>query len=145
MGINSDGILFYGVIFTEEESRPDFIEDLLTIKLPDDEPEYRDLMTFTDFVIKDLDLLTHNDDNYNYNTNKLAFANYPVEEILHCSYDFSMYGYGLPETYMRASRGNPISFNFPKVHPARKQQFIQWFTKYNFEAKPQWHLTSLYG
>ena len=76
----------------------------------------------------------------------------PVEEIIHCSYDYPMYIIAALHTYKNANRGYPISFEPSelKVDEDRKKDLIDFCEEYldlsEVEDKePKWWLSSLMG
>ena len=75
----------------------------------------------------------------------------PVEEVLHCAYDYGMRILAVRGYEYRASRGYPedITPDMLQVPAEKVQAFKQWLREHNVNLdkleEPHWILTSIYG
>lgn len=133
MGQSTDGILVFGIQLPEEEG-PVFLEEF------DGQ--------FDDFVDSLNGLPQWGERGYD-GKNTMAFRNnYPIDLVLHCSYDYPMYILSVRGTGKSASRGYPKIINPAEltVTPEKISALKNFCEKYNIEwQEPQWYLCSMWG
>lgn len=125
MGVSSDGIFFFGMIWKDSEPpwrepSPDEIND------PECMPEWEDL--------------------YEKRSGK-PLKDCPVEIGTHCTYgDGRMYFLAIKETIVRASRGWPEKAATVTEKPEWRSQLEQFCIWMGIEwQEPAWWVTSIYG
>lgn len=138
MGISSTGILFYGIDYGENYSW-----------LKEDE-SYEDNNVDPDEFLWLANGAKATD---SYEIRRDAANDLGVEMILHCSYDYAMYGLGVIESNKRAHRGYPVAIKELIIKP--EWEVMLWiareklakFTENNawLQGDPSWVLTSVYG
>lgn len=69
----------------------------------------------------------------------------PVEEVIHCSYDYPMYILAVKGHTTSASRGYPEAINSLELDEKAVQKAKEFCEKYNIKWEPKWYLTSLWG
>ena len=138
MGVSSTGILYWGLDFGEDqpwvkaEGSYDYYEDFD----PDD-------CLWMANGAKESDP---------YSIRSESSKDLGVSMIIHCSYDYSMWGLGVTESISRAYRGSPVRLDEIAVKP--EWEVMLWIAREKLAAKfgpdwkkckPGWILTSLYG
>jgi hypothetical protein len=139
MGISSTGILYWGLDFGED--RPWLGEDD-PYDEDDEEFDPDDCLWMANGAKK----------TDSYAVQRESAKDLGVEIIIHCSYDYAMYGLGVSESVRRASRGYPVKLNEVIVKP--EWEVMLWIAREKLAAKfgpawaegdPSWILTSVYG
>lgn len=131
MGISSDGILLYGLIWKDDrtpwkEPTPAEFEKVgLDPEGSEGEPEWEDL--------------------YEMRSGKKLGA-CPVDVGVHCSYSHKMWFVGIKETVVRADRGHPQQAKILTVKPEWEAQLREFCEIMGIEWQtPAWWVASIYG
>ncbi len=137
MGISSTGILYWGLDFGED--RPWINEET---PYEEDEFDPGDAVWMANGASQ----------SDSYEIRREAEKDMGVEFVIHCSYDYSMWGLGVSESILRAYRGNPISIKELVVKPEwevmlwiAREKLAKTFDDSFLKGGPTWHLTSVYG
>ena len=71
----------------------------------------------------------------------------PVDDVIHCSYDYPMHIIAIPTTVKRAWRGFPqlIDFDQCKVYRDDTEALREFCTKYSIQGDEGWWLVSMWG
>ena len=158
MGTSSDGILFYGLCWDEECFKPWANRDENGDELEDDAEGFVDklcrVMGGPERPAWDGE--KHIPDLKEYWKERDAFLarhfEFEVVEVVHCSFDYLMYGMAIKKTKIRASRGypekvmlEPVQFGFiASLRTACEALGID-FDAEEGKGRLGWWLTSLYG
>ena len=144
MGVSTDGQLTFGIDLGEE--LPEKIRELI-----DD-----DGFDFDEFIYRDVgvegswsrDMSDEEKSDY-FARRKTARDEYPVQLIIHCSYDYPMYiiAPNVKQATRRNNRGYPVEINPDdlKVSTRAYAAFMAWCGKWGIEGEPRWWLSSLWG
>lgn len=144
MGISSTGILYWGLDFGEHPPWDELGEDPHE-EVPEDgdfDSDYDDCLDPNDLIWK----ANGAKESDSYAVKREAAKDLGVEIILHCSYDYSMWGLGVSESVSRASRGYPIAIKELIIKP--EWEVMLWIAREKLgwtDGDPSWHLTSVYG
>jgi hypothetical protein len=125
MGISSDGIFFYGMIWRDEDNpwKEPTPEELTKAKYG--EPDWEELYEMR---------------------SKKKLSECPVELSIHCSFECGMPYLAVKETLVRASRGHPELVKVLTVKPEWEGQLKEFCEIMGIEWRdPSWWVTSLYG
>jgi hypothetical protein len=125
MGVSSDGIFFYGLIWkdTEEPWKSPSPDELQ--KSAGGEPDWEEL--------------------YESRSGKKIEA-CPVRMGIHCSFEHSMHLLAIKETMVEASRGYPEQAKILTVKPEYEGQLREFCEIMGIKWRdPAWWVTSLYG
>lgn len=145
MSISSDGIIAYGIDLGEGMD-----DDEGTVFPWQDEEEYDG--EFREWVLTKILGFTeewHKDNEGYFDRQKAAWSPFPLEMVLHCSYEYSMYFLAVKGTVHTARRGYPTFIEkLPVVHDGQRQALIMFAEKHGLKCDPTkmgWHLLSMYG
>ena len=131
MGISSTGILYWGLDFGEYPPWEN----------PEEECGPHDYSAPDDLIWKAFG--GKEEDTYKVKNSIAKDAG--VEIVLHCSYDYPMWGLAVTESSMRAYRGYPVAIKELVVKPEWEVMLWIAMEKLGFTGEPSWHLTSVYG
>lgn len=144
MGISSDGIIAYGINLGEG------LDDDEGTVFPWQDEKYdgefeewllREVIGFTEEWEERLD-------GY-FDRKKAALEPFPLDMILFCSYEYSMYFLSIKGTERRCSRGEATLIKeLPEITSFKRSALKKFAEKYNFkydQEKVGWHLLSMYG
>ena len=148
MGISSDGILVFGVDFgsEQEEDVPKWLIDFMGT--------HDDGDGFDDAVAKEAGIpaydhgATEDEKTEHWRRYREAVAACPVEQVLHCSYDYAMVILAVRGTVKRASRGYPQTIEASELEVSALDitRFRDWIREHGGDdVTPTWILTSVYG
>jgi len=138
VGISSDGIIAYGIDLGDESNLFPWAKHKY-----DGEFESWVLLEILGF---DEDWQTY--EGY-YDMRKKLLDAYPIDLILHCSYEYPMYFLAVRGTKRRASRGYPTFIeSFPEITSMQRVTLKKFADEHGLKCdddKVGWHLFSVYG
>ncbi len=139
MGVSTDAILAFGIDIGEEI--PEAIEALDL-----DDFDLDCLADHEGGLVWRADFTPEEENAYGKKARELHDA-YPVELIIHCSYDYPMYIVAAKDSRYYASRGYSKTINPSdlKVKQEDIDALKAWCKKYNVEGEPEWLLFSMWG
>ncbi len=126
MGISSDGIFFYGLLWKDEEKPPwkEPTPDELT-KAKYGEPDWEEL--------------------YEIRSGK-KLEKSPVISGIHCSFEYSMHYVAVRKSAVTASRGDPQKVKILTIDPEWEGELRKFCEIMGVKwREPAWWVTSLYG
>ena len=156
MSISSDGIITYGINFDPDEDEvvfpwgDDDIDDWWIDVVHGYKPPFELFDKDGDYIggVKPpqeriSEYFAHR------RTFKDSLPELPVEMVIHCDYNYSMWIIAIPGTNISASRGYPQKIPDGFIHhdPEWDSILIGFCEKHGIDMpdKPAWWLTSLYG
>jgi len=126
MGISSDGIFFYGLMWKDKDDPPwksPTPDELENSKYG--EPDWEEL-----YEVRSGNKTEHS----------------PVELDIHCSFDCSMHYLAVKRSLVRAYRGGPKQVKVLEASPEWEGQLKKFCETMGIKwREPSWWLTSLYG
>jgi hypothetical protein len=132
MGVSSTGILFWGVDFGEY---PPWVDS----ETGESSCEDYDDLVWKAFGAKESD---------SYAVRSETAKSAGVAIVLHCSYEYAMYGLAVSDSELRASRGYPVEIPELIIKPEWEVAFwiaMETFGWQSLGLKPTWILTSVFG
>ena len=139
MGVSTDAILCFGFPVGDDENRPKFLK------------EYEE---FHDLIRADAGIGEWNEampeaayDAY-WRRCRDAEKACPVDLVLHCTYEFSMYILIVRGCEITAERGRPVDIDIAKLTPSADQiaEMKLWCAAHDVEfSQPRLILCSMYG
>lgn len=132
MGQSTDAILFYGILFEDEDEAPEFMR----------EAGYDD---WWEFLEAESGLPLYGEAGHSFEAHQEYREKQPVDLIQHCSGDYPMYGLCVRGSEVTARRGYPISLEdgLPEISNDQEQAFFHWCEKHNIKLQdPKWILCS---
>ena len=141
MSISSDGILFYGIMLNWEDGEEPWADD----EDGDHEEWLANKLGISDREPKH-EVYTSDDWKSYWKYKREQFALLGVEFVLHCSYDYSMWGIAVSESLSNASRGEPKEIKSTDIKPEWANRLKSFCESVGIGyEEPKWWLTSLMG
>ena len=155
MSISSDGILVFGIDLGEAEQWAEW-----TDFMPRDLAEaFQGDCEFEEWLAREAGLEEYDHEGMSERAKNAYFARMreivaacPVEDVLHCAYDYGMIILAVRGYEHRASRGSPVDLTPDMLAPPpaeKVEAFKQWLREHNVNLdgldEPHWILTSIYG
>jgi len=140
MGISSDGILFYGIMFDWEDGNEPWADDE-----GGDEAWVCDKLGISDKEPKHDDYKSQDwKDYWEYKRERLADIG--IEFVLHCAYDYAMWGLAISPTILRAYRGYPKEIDSIDIAEEWNEKLRAFCELVGVPySEPKWWLCSVYG
>lgn len=134
MGVSTDAIVAFG--FNLGEEWPE------ALKIAGEDEDSTD---FEDWIADHLGLGDWQQEGY-WERKREAVKAFPVDLIMHCSYDYPEYFIAVRGTEQRASRGYPVKLDLHEVDSAKVQALREFCDQHGIEwGEPAWHTFSMWG